>query len=401
MDDSSCQSSRPLRILHVISTLGRGGIETWLLTMLKTISRESLQMDVCCKGGQIGELADVARGYGAQVHHTPMGYRPLAFANRLATTIKQNNYDVVHCHLNSHNGVGVLGAKKVGVPTVASFHSERLVGLSPQTARFGVKQLSELYCHWSVRYVARKSEIIAPVSKAVLQALMRYAEMPSGRTEVLYLGATEPEPIDKPRVDQIRKSLVGNSSSPIVLHVGSFRPAKNHSDLLAIFAKVKEAEPDAKLLLVGDGPLRETIETEVRDRQLADVQFLGLRDDVSELMAVADVFLLPSLYEGLPIVVMEAAAAKIPIVASNIPSISEAIADGENGFLAEIGQIDQYAYKVLKLITDDAEAERVSQAARRQYEQRFSLAASATRLSDAYARAHQLASSVAPVSHSS
>jgi glycosyltransferase involved in cell wall biosynthesis len=114
--------------------------------------------------------------------------------------------------------------------------------------------------------------------------------------------------------------------APVVGHVGSFRPPKNHAFLLQIAAEVLKMRPDVRFLLVGDGPLRPQIEARARELGIAgNVIFTGVCSDVPRVMLGGmDLFLFPSLWEGLPIVVVEAAASGLPVVASDIPGVREA-----------------------------------------------------------------------------
>ena len=379
-------NGRPFRVLQLVDSLERGGIETWLLNMLGAVPRTDYIFDICCKGSRCGSLEPVAIAHGARVHHVAMRKRPYAFVRSLANLLKNERYDLLHSHVNSHNGLAVHAARLADVPAVASFHNERLIGRTRLTDLPGMKSLCRSYCKWSVGYTSKHARMVTPVSNAVLNSLTEFASLPDSRTQVLYLGAGSPKELTRAEKIQLRASLGIGEDVPLMLHVGSFTPQKNHRDLLSIFQQVKRQRGEVQLLLVGDGPEREFVESLISREGIRDIQLLGLRNDVDALMAISNVFVLPSLHEGLPIVLMEAAAASLPVVASRIPSVAEAIDDGTSGLLAPVSDLTQFTHHVLRILAEPELGRRMGAEARSDYLQKFSLESSAVRLTDLYSQ---------------
>ena len=203
--------------------------------------------------------------------------------------------------------------------------------------------------------------------------------------QVFYLGSPEPPQITPQQRQEFRQSIGVDADTPLVVHVGSFSPKKNHPAVIEIFADLHKKLPDTRLVLVGDGAARPTIEQLVTDQALENaVFFLGLRDDVPRIMQSSDVLLLPSTHEGLPIVVMEAKASRLPIVASDIPSIREALGEGRTGRMLPLGNVTGFVDALVEVLQDSAVRSELTDNARRRYDEMFSLESAKTRLANLY-----------------
>ncbi len=374
-----------LRVLHVVSSMDRGGIETSLLQLLRAIPRDAVAMDVCCKGSQVGALAPSARDLGATVYHCPLRPALVGFVRRLGRIVKDNRYDVVHVHLNALSGPAVWAARSAGAPVMTTFHN---VSLRRRKWYFGVPgppQLWRAFAKRSIRYAARHSDLVTGVSQSTLALVSGMAGLALDDARVVHLGVPTPAPLDPGDIDALRAALAGSRDVPMVLHVGRFCGAKNHVGVLAVFARVLQRLPHARLLLVGDGPLRSEVEREAVRRGIdGSTRFLGWRDDVSSLMQCSDVMLFPSLYEGLPVAVLEAGAAGLPVVASDIPCIGEIIEHGKNGYLHDREDIEGMAGSTVRILSDRDHAARLAEAARRRHATAFSLEQSVEHVSRLY-----------------
>ena len=158
--------------------------------------------------------------------------------------------------------------------------------------------------------------------------------------------------------------------------------------LLDVFERVRHDLPTARLLLVGDGPLRASIEGDVKKRSLtAFVSFLGLRDDVLYIMQSCDAFLFPSLFEGFGLVLTEANAAGLPVVASRVPGITEAVEDGTTALLHDPQDVDGMAKSVVGILCDSDYARGFAKRGRKRHAELFSTEAAVDRLIGLYQRA--------------
>ena len=155
------------------------------------------------------------------------------------------------------------------------------------------------------------------------------------------------------------------TEAPLLVHIGSFTPEKNHAWMIGAFAEVRQHRPDVHLFLFGDGPLRPAVERQVEREGLGGcVHVLGSRGDATRLVAGADLLLLPSLVEGIPGVILEAAAQGVPAVATDVGGIGEAVESGVRGVLVSLGDRDAFVGAILQLLGDEPLRRRMGEAAR-------------------------------------
>lgn len=380
-------SGRSLRILHLVHDLGFGGIENWVLAALRHMNHDRFVMDVCHKGPSEGAMAPQAREAGAQLLHCPLGPSVMPFILKLKGILQSGQYSLLHVHTHAHSGPAVYAAQQAGVPVVTTFHNTERAPQTKFTRLPGIRTAREIYVRRSIRYALSNSTVSNGVSAGVVEAASRAAGVPTDRCELFYLGCVRPDPVSPARLEEYREELNLSEDSRVVVHVGSFRPYKNHAGLLQTFRKVVDQMPDAILLLIGDGPLRQQIQDQIEHHELhRNVILLGRRQDATALMQVSDLFFLPSLNEGLSIAMMEASAVGLPIVASNIPGNREATDDGDSARLHDVDDIGGMAESLVELLRDATQRRLLGERARAIYERTFSIEASIERLATLYDR---------------
>jgi glycosyltransferase EpsF len=371
------------RVLHLVSVLDAGGIEKWLLSILGQVPRAEYSMDFCCTGRSPGQLTSIAQQNGASVLHCPAVPGHGSFPRRLCELFRKGEYDVIHNHLETFSAWPVWSARQVGVPVISSFHNTHFPPKT-WTRVQGARQLRSVYAALSRSYALKKSSYVTGCSRAVLASLARTG----GRREnwrVLYYGVDLPGRSSVAEQDALRQELQWPVESRIILHVGRMIEQKNHAGVLAVFRRVLSQVPSAKLLLVGDGPLRPRVESGIRAQGLTQsVRWLGLRTDVPELMSKCDLFLFPSRYEGFGIAPVEANAAGLPVVGSAIAGLDEGVADGETALLHPVDDVEGMAGSVVRLLTDAQWHRRLSDRGRERAQAQFSPRASAARLLEIY-----------------
>jgi glycosyltransferase EpsF len=373
------------KVLHLIHSFNRGGIEKWLLSMLEEISRDECEMDVCCKGADTGPLAAIAQDLGVEVFHCPLYPTHMGFAQNLKRLLREKNYDILHNHLETYSGFPVWIAQQIGVPVVTSFHNTHFAPQTSFTRLPLVKELRSMYGVVSINYALRHSHVVTGCSHGVIKNLDFSGIEIKHPPRVLYYGVNLPPLSTFAERTVLRETFGWSEQTPIVLHVGRLIEQKNHLGILSIFQLVLEQIPTAKLLLVGEGPLRELIKNSIAARGLEkSVLLLGQRDDVPSLMSKCDVFLFPSLYEGFGLVAIEAHAAHLPIVGSRIPGLTEAVRDGETALLHDVQDIKGMAMSVVKLLNDQQYAHQLGEAGRLWVENHFSPQVSAAKLLSIY-----------------
>lgn len=374
-----------MKVLHLIHTLARGGIENWLLSMLGELPRRQYVIDFCCKGVDKGPLCTVAEEKGAAVHLCSLRPTQVGFLRKLERILRSGSYDIVHSHYDVYSGLPVWVGRKLNVPVVVSYHCT----VFPPTARWmtipGMRQLRAAYGFFSIRYALEHARFVAGSSRGILETLKRYNPKAESKFRVLYIGVDLPEPSTPQERAEFRQSFGWNPDAPIILHVGRFHEQKNHDGLLKVFRLVRNHISDVKLVLVGEGALRAQVNKQIEEAGLSgSVRLLGLRDDVPSLMTLCDLFLFPSRYEGFGLVALEANAAALPVVGSRIPGLTEAVEDKRTALLHNLDDLEGMAESVVRILTDPELAKNLSLRGRTRAEKHFSRRASARRLMTLY-----------------
>jgi glycosyltransferase involved in cell wall biosynthesis len=194
------------------------------------------------------------------------------------------------------------------------------------------------------------------VGEAVREALIVNDGFPPDRVEVVYNGIDltpfEARPEDRPA---IRRSIGLGPEDFVVIQVARLDPIKDHATALHAFRDLARRRPDARLVIVGEGPQLGAIQARLRELEIGGgVRLLGLRSDVARLLSAADVSLLTSLSEGIPLTIIEAMAAGLPVVATRVGGVGEVVEDGVHGFLADPGDAAALAGHLLRLAADPA-----------------------------------------------
>jgi glycosyltransferase involved in cell wall biosynthesis len=309
-------AASPIRVLHVLGALNRGGIETWLLHVLRHADRGAFCMDFVVHTDKRGAYDDEARALGSRIHPCLHPRRPRQYARALKGILRdQGPYDIVHSHVHHYSGHVLRLARQAGVPVrIAHSHNDT----SPVQARAGV--LRRIYLASMERWIARHATLGLAASGKAAASLFGPSWHTDPRWKLLFYGIDLGQFRNGVTAAAVRAELNIPQNAFVVGHVGRFEHQKNHPFLVEIFAELARRHPQAVLLLVGEGALRPAIEKKVVDEGLTDrVIFAGLRSDVPRLMIGAmDVFLLPSWHEGLPMVLVETQAAGLPSVISDV-----------------------------------------------------------------------------------
>lgn len=304
-----------MRVLNVLGGLNRGGAETWMIQVLRRMEKKGMQVDFLVHRDGPFHYQGEVEALGARVIVCRGCEFPPLYALNLTRILRSYGpYQVIHSHNHHFSGITLLVASMAGVPVrVVQSHLDTQqvdaqAGLCRRAYTTLMKQLI-----WSCATAG------IAVSRRSADALFPPDWRQHEKWRVMLLGI-DPDPFYK-SVDgeSLRRELGIPKGVPVVGHVGRFEAQKNHTFLLRIAAEYLKSSPQAVFLLVGDGPLRNQIEGEARELGITkQMRFAGVRKDVPALMrGVMDVFVLPSLFEGLPLVVLEAQAAGLPCLLSD------------------------------------------------------------------------------------
>jgi glycosyltransferase involved in cell wall biosynthesis len=303
------------RILQVVGAMNRGGLETWLMHVLRHIDRHQFQIDFVVGFPEPGLYDDEIRALGSKIIPCPTHVNPLAYGHKFKRILHDYGpYDVVHSHVHHYSGYVLRLAHEAGVPVrIAHSHND----LSSLKTHVGL--LRRLYISIMEKWIQKHTTYGLAASREAAADLFGKAWEQDKRFKILYCGV-DLQPfytsVDKAA---IRAELGIPQDAFVVGHIGRFVEQKNHAFLVDIAAEVIKDDPRAHFLLIGEGKLLPEITEKVNRLNLTDhFTFAGSRPDVPRLMKGAmDVFLFPSLYEGLGLVLIEAQAAGIPMVFSD------------------------------------------------------------------------------------
>jgi len=340
-----------------------GGAQAHVLALARGF-RHLYDVTVACGPG--GPLVARLHEEGIRVVEVPgltRAPRPLA---DLATLVwlsrwmRRERFALVHCHSTKAGLLGRVAARAAGIPAVLfTAHGWPFAGSWwPPVIR--------AFLATAERTVARLTTTVICVSQHDREAALRAGIGPPERLVVIPNGiAPEPWLVDAPTEEGGR----GTGGTCTAVMVGRFQEPKDPITLVNAWARVGPAH---RLMLVGDGPMRPEIEALILKQGLEGrVAVLGARDDVPELLRTADVFILSSHWEGMPLAVIEAMMSGLPVVATDVGGVSEAVVHGETGFLVPPGNPDALALALDRLLTDPALRRRMGEAGRRRALERF------------------------------
>lgn len=305
----------PHRILQVVGAMEQGGLETWLMRVLREIDRDRFQIDFLVSTSKPCPYDDEIRQFGSQVIPCLDPHRPWVYGSHFKRILRQHGpYDIVHSHLHHYSGYILWLAKQAGVP-IRIAHSH--LDASYEEAKSSV--LRRLYLNLMRGWIARCATTGLGCSREAAVDLFGADWQSDPRWQILYCGI-DLSPFQRWGDGAAVRAELGIPTDAFVIgHVGRFAEQKNHRFLVEIAAEVLARQPNTYLLLVGKGTLRSAIEQQVAQLGFANrVIFAENRSDVPRLLQGAmDVFLMPSLYEGLPVAGIEAQAAKLPLILSD------------------------------------------------------------------------------------
>lgn len=314
-----------VRILHVVGRMQRGGVETILMHIFRHVDRSKYQMDFLVHTTEPADYDDEIRKLGGRIIPCPSPLHPIAYAGEFKRALREYGpYDIVHSHVHHYSGFVLWLAKRAGIPgRIAHSHSNTC------DLEAGAGLFRRAYLRFSAWLIKRHATAGLAVSRDSALALFGSGWESGPRWRVLRYGIDlDPFHISNDTV-LVRAELGIPKDAFVIGHVGRFRDEKNHRLLIEIAEKAVKRNPDVAMLLVGDGDLRPLIQQQAHEAGLnGRVIFAGSRPDVPRLMNAMDVFVLPSLYEGLPVVLVEAQAAGLPCVVSNVVTEEADLVEG-------------------------------------------------------------------------
>lgn len=294
-----------MRVLQVVTHMNRGGLETMLMNYYRHIDRDKVQFDFLVHRQERAAYDDEIEALGGKIYRLP---RLVPWSRSYLSALNQffdehPEYSVVHVHQDCLSSVILKAARNHGVPVrIAHSHNAN----QDRNLKYPIKL-------WYRRDIPRYATNLFSCGKDAGDWMFRGAKYQIINNAIDSAAYT----CELERRTEIRKQL-GLSEEFTLGHVGRFSPQKNHPFLLDIFATLLKKEPNAILLLVGGGEDMARIQEKAQELGISNhVRFLGIRSDVADLMQAMDIFAFPSLYEGLPVTMVEAQASGLPCIVSD------------------------------------------------------------------------------------
>jgi len=342
-----------IRIVHLVSTLGIGGQEMVILSLVRHMDRSRFTPVVFALS-ESGPLAERITGLGVDVEviGNP-GMSRWAKVRSLNTRLRAQRVDILHTHNPSPHQYGAAARLLGGVPALIHTKHGRNVLLS----RAG---------QWAELVAGRLSDLIVPVSSDAAEVARQVERVPAHKLRVIRNGIA----IDGAPVAHV----LPEGRPPRAIHVARLNHIKDQVTLLRATRRVADQVPGFTLEIVGDGEMREPLHALARDLRLDDVvHFLGMRDDIPALLANADLFVLPSLSEGVAITLLEAMVAGLPVVASDVGGNREVVVPSLTGLLCPAGDTEALADAILETISDPVRARAWGRAGRDRAAREFNI----------------------------
>jgi glycosyltransferase involved in cell wall biosynthesis len=385
-------TGRPLRITHVIETLGPGGAERLLYTNLKHLAALGFQSTVVTVFSDGDYWAEPIRRLGVQV--TTLGCRGysdlLAGGTRLHALLRREPTDLLHTHLWAANIVGRVAGRLARVPVISSIHNpdhEPEAWADGSEVGRHKRWLGLSLDRWTAWFGCTRMVV---VSKYVGESTARRLRFPAARTELLYnpIDVNEFQPTEGRARAELLRELGLPADCVLLLNVGRVSPQKGLLYAIRALPSIRRRYPAAQLLSVGP-----TADTHWHARLKAEAQSLGVaehvhiagpRRDVPDLLRACDLFVFPSLYEGLGIALIEAMAMGCACVATNVGPIPELIQPGRDGWLIPPHDAEALAEAVCTLLADPERRAALGRAASNSALTRFQPQRAAERLAEIY-----------------
>lgn len=356
-DRQRCKSGK-IKICHVIESLGPGGAERRLVSDLEKIDNNKFDNIVCFLYRDNHFEKDILR---KNIPVYCLGMKSIYDWPRcifkLANIIRKHKVDIIHTQLFGANIYGRVIGKLMGVKAIISTIQ------SPDYER-------DEYLYSNKRRILDKitgklcNQKFIAVSDYVKQSVMKNLGFREENIHIIYNSVNfDNFKVSSPKeIEEFRKQLNLNNNNIILVNIGRLDPPKGHRNLILGFKKIVSKLPEAKLLIIGKGPLEEELKDLANTLGLQNhILFLGIRNDINKILQICDIFVSTSLREGLSLSILEALSMKKPCVVSKKVYMQEILKDGETAFIVDPDDIDGIAKKIIDVINSSQEAKEIAE----------------------------------------
>ncbi len=362
---------KKINVLQLVDSFGIGGAEKKLKELIEHMDSSRFNTTIC-NVGHGDKILDYFKDMGNPVIPIYRKHRlDPSPVWRLAQLIRRNRIDVIMTTLFYADFLGALVGKRAGAKAVFSWET--------------ISSPEWLYPRrlYPYRAVIRNVDKVISVSKATAKWLVDIRRVPEDMVRVIPYGVNLE--MYRRRQDDLRRQLNISPHDPVIGMVCRLHPQKGHVYLIEAAGRIIDRFPNVHFVLAGTGPLEQELKTEVKAKGLGSYfHFLGFCSDVVSVYSICDIFTLPSLYEGLPNVVLEAMAVSNPVVATPVDGTKEAVVDGETGILVPVRDAEKLAEALIDLLSNPGKAKKMGEKSRERVEKHFSLTAQVKQFQDLY-----------------
>lgn len=360
---------KSLRIMHVVQSMNCGGQEKMLISLAEHQRSMGHHSSICVFEGP-GELSDDVEGKQIPIHY--LYKKPgvqLSLVFKLRQLLRKQRIDVLHAHNMGPAFYGTIAARLGGAPFI-------LVTRHNKDAK-----------HWNAM-LWQMTNIVVAVSRDAKKALLQYNMINPKKVRVIYNGID----VDKYRhgndsSSSIRSQLQLSDKDIVICSVGRLCYQKDYFTLLDALKIVLSKCPCVKLLIIGDGPLKNELHDYAQKLGIAEsVKFLGLRNDIPALLKMCRLFVLSSVSEGMPIALLEAMACSLPCVVTGVGGNVEVVVDGISGYIVPPKNPELLSDRIIDILKDEQLAQRIGVAAYHRVKEQFTL----QRMSEEYFQLYAL-----------
>lgn len=351
-----------VKVMHITYDMRIGGTEMVIKNIIEGNKHPRCEMSIFCIEAPLGPWGEALQEAGVQttVHARKPGF-DLSLISALRAHIKQYHIDVLHCHQYTPWVYGVLASIGLKVKVIFTEHGRFYPDSSSWKRRFVNPILSML------------THKITAISHATKQALVDFEFLNANKIEVIYNGI-EGLRTDSDKADSIKSSLNISPTDIVFGTIARLDPIKNHEMMLNAFAKALETAPHCTLVIVGDGDLMDTLQSQTKALKIEEkVKFTGYITYPKDYLATFDVFLLSSLSEGTSMTLLEAMSLSKPCVVTDAGGNKEIIAHEETGLVTDNNDMQQFADAMLRLCNHHEQVKQYGKQAKARFLKQFTV----------------------------
>lgn len=372
---------RRLRILQIVDGFRMGGAENKLWELIERLDTGKYEI-VLANVGPSGPLQSQFEKLGVEMFHFPrrFSFDPLPLF-QLRRLIRRRQIDVIQTTLLWADIIGGFAAWLSGVPAMISWET---------VTHKGDPYHNNLQRRLGYEWAMKHCDLIIAVSREVGDSVQQQRRIPPQKIRVIHYGVDLQKffPRDEKAIQSKRRELGVSTQDLLIAIVARLEPLKGHRYFIEAFAPVVKQFPQVQAIFTGDGSLRRELEQQAQQLGLDNhIKFLGVRQDVSEILSAADLLVLPALGgEGLPNVLLEGMACAKPVIATHVGGVPELVREGENGYVVPPADVLALQKALAHALADRERLNRMAAAARRIVENEFSLRLQVSRFEEIFDR---------------